>query len=52
MELLFVSHELIEFLETRATESPEEFLIYLEEQLERGELTLHQALDMLFDKYN
>jgi len=50
MELIFIEeHDVLEFLIDEHTQSPEEFLIYLEEALESGELTIDEVAQRVND---
>ena len=52
MELILIGeHDLLASLSNELTQSPEDFLIYLEDALESGELTLDEAIVLIHD-YN
>lgn len=52
MELVLISeHDLLAHLSNELTQSPEDFLIYLEEALESGELTIDEVAQLIHD-YN
>lgn len=50
MELALTgNHDLLARLSDGRTQSPEDFLIYLEESLESGELTLDEVIILIHD---
>ena len=52
MEFVLIGeHDVLEFLMSNklTTQSPEEFLCYLEEALESGELTLDEVVQLIHD---
>lgn len=50
MELVLIGeHDLFAFLSNEHTQSPEDFLIYLEEALESGELTIDEVAQIIHD---
>lgn len=52
MELVLIGeHDVLAFLSNELAQSPEDFLSYLEEALETGELTLSEVQQLLAD-YN
>lgn len=52
MELVLIGeHDVLASLSNELTQSPEDFLIYLEESLESGELTLDEVIQLIAD-YN
>lgn len=52
MDLILIGeHDVLASLSNELTQSPEDFLIYLEDALESGELTLDEVI-ILFHDYN
>lgn len=52
MEFVLIGeHDLLAALSSELTQSPEDFLIYLEDALESGELTLDEVIILIHD-YN
>jgi hypothetical protein len=52
MELILIGEQdLLASLSNELTQSPEDFLIYLEEALDAGELTIDEAVQLIRD-YN
>ena len=52
MDLILIGeHDVLASLSNELTQSPEDFLIYLEEALESGELTLDEVIILIHD-YN
>lgn len=50
MELVLIGeHDLLAYLSNELTQSPEDFLIYLEEALESGELTIDEVAQLVHD---
>ena len=50
MELVLIGeHDLLASLSSDSTQSPEDFLIYLEEALESGELTIDEVAQLIND---
>ena len=53
MELVLIGeHDLLDFLNSEnseLTQSPEDFLIYLEDALESGELTIDEVAQLIHD---
>lgn len=50
MEFILIGeHDLLDFLSNEHTQSPEDFLIYLEEALESGELTIDEVAQIIYD---
>ena len=50
MELVLIGdHDLLASLSNEPTQSPEDFLIYLEEALESGELTIDEVAQIIYD---
>lgn len=49
--VLIGEHDLLAFLSNEHIQSPEEFITYLEEVLEVGELTIDEVAQLLMD-YN
>lgn len=50
MELVLIGdHDLLASLSNELTQSPEDFLIYLEEALESGELTIDEVAQIIHD---
>lgn len=50
MELILTdTNDLLDFLSNELTQSPEDFLIYLEDALESGELTLDEVIILIHD---
>lgn len=50
MELVLIGeHDLLALLSNELTQSPEDFLIYLEEALESGELTIDEVAQLIHD---
>ncbi|GIV03809.1 MAG: hypothetical protein KatS3mg015_2639 [Fimbriimonadales bacterium] len=50
MILIFVDkHDVLDFLSNELPQSPEDFLIYLEEKLEAGELTIDEVAQLMRD---
>ena len=50
MELVLIGeHDLLAFLSSEHTQSPEDFLTYLEEALESGELTIDEVAQLIHD---
>ena len=47
--VLIGEHDLLASLSNELTQSPEEFLIYLEEALESGELTIDEVAQLVHD---
>ena len=48
MELVLIGeHDLLAHLSNELTQSPEDFLIYLEEALESGELTIDEVVQLV-----
>lgn len=43
------TNDLLDFLSNELTQSPEDFLIYLEEALESGELTIDEVVQLVHD---
>lgn len=52
MDLILIGeHDVLTSLSNELTQSPEDFLIYLEDALESGELTLDEVIILIHD-YN
>lgn len=52
MDLILIGeHDVLASLSNEFTQSPEDFLIYLEDALESGELTLDEVIILIHD-YN
>lgn len=52
MELVLIDkHDVLTRLSNELTQSPEDFITYLEEALESGELTVDEAIQLIHD-YN
>ena len=52
MDLILIGeHDVLASLNNELTQSPEDFLIYLEEALESGELTIDEVVQLVHD-YN
>lgn len=52
MDLILIGeHDVLASLSNELTQSPEDFLIYLEDALESGELTLDEVI-ILINDYN
>lgn len=52
MDLILIGeHDVLASLSNELTQSPEDFLIYLEDALESGELTLDEVILLIHD-YN
>lgn len=50
MEFVLIDkHDVLDFLSDERAQSPEEFLIYLEEALESGELTIDEVAQLIHD---
>ena len=50
MEFVLIGeHDVLDFLSNESTQSPEDFLIYLEDALESGELTLDEVIILIHD---
>lgn len=49
--ILIGEHDLLAFLSSEHMQSPEDFIAYLEEVLEAGELTIDEVAQLLMD-YN
>lgn len=49
--ILIGEHDVLASLSNELTQSPEDFLIYLEDALESGELTLDEVIILIHD-YN
>lgn len=50
MDLILIGeHDVLDFLSNELTQSPEDFLIYLEEALEAGELTIDEVAQLIHD---
>lgn len=50
MEFVLIGeHDVLDFLSNELTQSPEDFLIYLEEALESGELTIDEVAQLIHD---
>lgn len=50
MELALIgNHDLLARLSDERTQSPEDFIIYLEEALESGELTIDEVAELIRD---
>ena len=50
MEFVLIGdHDLLASLSTELTQSPEDFLIYLEDALESGKLTLDEVIILMHD---
>lgn len=50
MEFVLIGeHDLLAALSSELTQSPEDFLIYLEDALESGELTLDEVIILIHD---
>lgn len=50
MEFILIGdHDLLASLSNELTQSPEDFLIYLEEALESGELTIDEVAQIIYD---
>ena len=50
MELILIGeHDLLTFLSNELTQSPEDFITYLEEALESGELTIDEVAELIHD---
>lgn len=50
MELVLIGeNDMLESLNNELTQSPEDFLIYLEEALESGELTIDEVAQIIHD---
>ena len=48
MELVLIGeHDLLASLSNELTQSPEDFIIYLEEALESGELTIDEVVQLI-----
>lgn len=47
--VLIGDHDLLTFLSNELTQSPEDFIIYLEEALESGELTIDDVAQLVHD---
>lgn len=47
--ILIGEHDLLASLSNELTQSPEDFLIYLEDALESGELTLDEVITLIRD---
>jgi len=53
MELVLIGeHDLLASLNNEHTQSPEDFIIYLEEALESGELTIDEVVQLIHDFYH
>lgn len=52
MEFVLIGeHDLLAALSSELTQSPEDFIIYLEEALESGDLTIDEVVQLIHD-YN
>ena len=52
MELVLIGeHDVLASLSNEHTQSPEDFIIYLEDALESGELTIDEVAQLIYD-YN
>lgn len=50
MEFILIGeHDLLASLSNELTQSPEDFLIYLEDALESGELTIDEVAQIIYD---
>ena len=50
MELILIGeHDVLASLSNELTQSPENFLLYLEEALESGELTIDEVVQLVHD---
>ena len=50
MELVLIGeHDLLDHLNDERTQSPEDFIIYLEDALESGELTIDEVVQLIHD---
>lgn len=50
MEFVLIGeHDVLDFLSNELTQPPEDFLIYLEEALESGELTIDEVAQLIHD---
>lgn len=50
MDLILIGeHDVLDSLSNELTQSPEDFLIYLEDALESGELTLDEVVILIHD---
>ena len=50
MEFVLIGeHDILDFLSNELTLSPEDFLIYLEDALESGELTIDEVAQLIHD---
>lgn len=50
MEFVLIDeHNILDFLSNEHAQSPEDFLIYLEEALESGELTIDEVVQLIRD---
>ena len=50
MEFVLIGdHDLLASLSTELTQSPEDFLIYLEDALESGELNIDEVAQIIYD---
>ena len=50
MELVLIGeHNLLASLSNELTQSPEDFIIYLEEALESGKLTIDEVVQLIYD---
>ena len=50
MEFVLIGeHDVLDFLSNELTQSPEDFLIYLEDALESGELTIDEVAQLIHD---
>lgn len=49
--ILIDEHDVLASLSNELTQSPEDFILYLEEALESGELTIDEAVQLIRD-YN
>lgn len=50
MEFVLIGdHDLLASLSNELTQSPEDFLIYLEDALESGELTIDEVAQIIYD---
>lgn len=53
MDLVLIGeHDVLAVLSTELTQSPEDFLIYLEDALESGELTIDEVAQLIHDFNN
>ena len=50
MDLIFIgNHDVLVSLSNEHTQSPEQFLIYIEDALESGELTIDEVAQLIHD---